>query len=97
MNEQTNEYRPLIPVDDQCIEEEVETQGSEGTYFSDSEITPRVARVSFFCFLFRVKVSLIPNQSWPTRRKQSTVISQEHRPTCPWMSVLLTDSNTYAP
>lgn len=92
MNEQTHEYRPLIPVDDQCVEEEAETQGSEGTYFSDSEITPRDARVSFFCFLFRVKASLIPSQSWPTLRKHSTVIGQKHRPTCP-----RTPSHTSAP
>lgn len=87
----------LIPANDQFTEEQVGTQRSKGTYFSDSGITPRVAQVSLSCFVFRVKVDLILRRSQSTLRKHSTVISQEDRPTCPWVSELPTHSDTHAP
>lgn len=55
MNERINEW-PLIPAGDQFPEEEVVARGSEGTYFSDTGVTPSGTPVSLFCFLLGVKV-----------------------------------------
>lgn len=77
-----NEW-PLIPADDPFPEKEVVAQGSEGTYFSDTGVTPSATQVSVFYFLLRVKVGLTPSQSQPTLRKPSTVISRRTGPPAP--------------